>query len=319
MASDMPQLQHSKEVLQIARQGVPAAQMTLFPVTEVEVDGIGMGVLSDGTPYLTLRGLARMCGVDHVVLLRLANNWDSEKDKPRGVKIRELLAAQGHHGERLDLRTSQTGIETHAYVDSVCMAILEYYAFEATQGDNEVALRNYRLLARYSFRSFIYNRCGYDPDQHIPDSWKNFHERVLLNDQVPIGYFSIFREIADLVVHMIQSGCPLDNHTVPDISIGKLWSNYWSESNLEAEHGQRLKHPHDYPSWFPQAMANPVEAWIYPVNALGRFRIWLHTHYVPRSFPKYLKQKVKAGVFLPSRAELLIHSVSQRSLAPSRK
>jgi hypothetical protein len=293
--------------------------MTLFPVTEVEVDGIGMGVLSDGTPYLTLRGLARMCGVDHVVLLRLANNWDSEKGKPRGAKIRELLAAQGHNGERLDLRTNQTGIETHAYVDSVCMAILEYYAFEATQGDNEVALRNYRLLARYSFRSFIYNRCGYDPDQHIPDSWRNFHERVLLNDQVPVGYFSIFREIADLVVHMIQSGCPLDNHTVPDISIGKYWSNYWSESNLEGEHGQRLKYPHDYPSWFPQAMANPVDAWIYPVSALGSFRLWLHTHYVPQSFPKYLKQKVKAGIFLPSRAELLIHSVSQRSLAPLRK
>ena len=57
MASDMPEPQTSKEVLQIARQGAPAAQMTLFPVTEVEVDGIGMGVLSDGTPYLTLRGL----------------------------------------------------------------------------------------------------------------------------------------------------------------------------------------------------------------------------------------------------------------------
>jgi hypothetical protein len=43
MASDMPQPQPSKEVLQIARRRVPAAQMTLFPVTEVEVDGIGMG------------------------------------------------------------------------------------------------------------------------------------------------------------------------------------------------------------------------------------------------------------------------------------
>lgn len=33
-------------------------QINLFSVKEVEADGIRMGVLSDGTPYLTLRGLA---------------------------------------------------------------------------------------------------------------------------------------------------------------------------------------------------------------------------------------------------------------------
>ncbi len=30
---------------------------------QIEIDGIGMGVLSDGTPFLTGRGLARLCGV----------------------------------------------------------------------------------------------------------------------------------------------------------------------------------------------------------------------------------------------------------------
>ena len=59
-------------------------QQRLFPVTEVEVDGVQMGVLSDGTPYLTMRGLARMCGIDNSVLVRLANNWGEEKTKPRG-------------------------------------------------------------------------------------------------------------------------------------------------------------------------------------------------------------------------------------------
>lgn len=313
----MPTNKPSKEVLALSGHRPAEKQMTLFPVTEVEVDGIGMGVLSDGTPYLTLRGLARMCGVDHAALLRLANNWETESTKPRGQKIRELLSAQGHSGDALHLRTTRGAMETHAYTDSVCMALLEYYAFEATQGDNQVALNNYRLLARYSFRSFIYNRCGYDPDKHIPDSWKNFHERVLLNDQVPIGYFSVFREIADLVVHMIQSGCPLDDHTVPDISVGMTWANHWRDSSLDNLHGNRVKHPHNYPDWFPQAMANPVEAWIYPVSALGDFRVWLYTHYVPHSFPKYLDSKVKKGIFLPSRAELLIEAVSQKLIASS--
>src|SRR4029079_13687294 len=156
--------------------GERVKQLKLFPVKEVEVDGIQMGVLSDGTPYLTLRGLAKMCGKAPSVLSELASDWQSEKTRPRRVKIGELLAAQGHAGDTLYLITENRGIETHAYTDAVCMAILEYYAFEAAQADNEVALRNYRLLARYSFRAFIYNRVGYDPDKHIPDSWRNFHE-----------------------------------------------------------------------------------------------------------------------------------------------
>ena len=316
----MPKNQTSKEVLTISGHRPIEAQLDLFPITEVEVDGIQMGVLSDGSPYLTLRGLARMCGIDHAPLLRLTNNWNDEQTKPRGMKIKELLAVQGHKGDSLYVRTKTKGVETHAYTDAVCMAILEYYAFEATQGSSEIALKNYRLLARYSFRSFIYNRCGYDPDKHIPDSWKNFHERVLMNDQVPIGYFSVFREIADLVVHMIQSGCPIDDHTVPDGSVGSIWASHWVDSDLESEFGSRKKHPHNFPSWFPQSAANPIPAWIYPAEALGRFRVWLYEKYVPVKFPTYIKNKVKQGIFLPSRAELLIESVSKKSLpAPKPK
>lgn len=285
------------------------SQMTLFPVAEVEVDGIQMGVLSDGTPYLTMRGLARMCGIDNSVLLRLANNWADEKSKPRGRKLQELLSGQGYSGDALYLRTMGASGETHAYTDSVCMAVLEYYAFEASQADNEIAIRNYRLLARSSFRQFIYNRCGYDPNKHIPQSWKTFHERILLNDQVPLGYFSVFREIADLVVNMIQNGCPLDDHTVPDASVGLTWGKYWSANGMESKYGERLKHPHYFPEWFPQSAANPVDAWIYPVQALGDFRVWLYQTYVPVSFPKYIQGKVKQGIFLPSRAELLLAAV----------
>jgi hypothetical protein len=291
-------------------------EMNLFPVKEVEVDGIQMGVLSDGTPYLTARGLARMCGVDHAALIRLANNWDDEKTKPRGKKIAELLASQGHNGEHLYRRTKGASGETHAYVDAVCMAVLEYYAFEATQGSSETALRNFRLLARYSFRQFIYNRVGYDPTKRIPDSWKNFHERVILNDSVPANYFSVFREIADLVIHMIQAGITIDDHTVPDGSVGGMWSKYWISSGFDVkykDYGVRKKHPHFFPDWFPQAAANPIEAWIYPTMALGDFRIWLYDIYIPKNFPGYIDRKVKSGVFLPSHAELVIEAVSKKT------
>jgi|SRR5690606_4751989 len=292
-------------------------QLDLFPIKEVEIDGIQMGVLNDGTPYLTARGLALMCGIDNSVLIRMANNWQEEKSKPRGKKIAALLANQGYSGRGLYLRAVGNGGESHAYPDAVCMAVLEYYAFEAEQAANKTALRNYRILARSSFRSFIYNRCGYDPAHEIPQSWKNFHERILLNDQVPVGYFSVFREIADVVVHMIQKGCPLDEHTVPDLSVGRMWSTHWQAAELDSRYGPRRKHPHNFPDWFPQAAVNPVEAWIYPVQALGDFRIWLYENYLPHSFPKYVDGKVKKGVFLPSGAELLLESVTKPAALPA--
>lgn len=42
----------------------PQYSLDLEIVVEKEVDGVGMGVLNDGTPFLNMRGLARMCGVD---------------------------------------------------------------------------------------------------------------------------------------------------------------------------------------------------------------------------------------------------------------
>lgn len=291
------------------------AQGEFFPIAEIEVDGVEMGVLSDGTPYLHLRGLARMCDVDHSVIQRLSANWDEEKTKPRGKKINALLRAQGFSGNSLFIKTRGNSGEIHAFTDAVCMAILEYYAFEANQLSNSgVALRNYRLLARDSFRSFIYKNCHYDPSAHISDSWKNFHERILLNEQMPSGYFSIFKEIADLVLRMIQQGCALDHHTVPDASVGIVWSKEWSEKEYDSKFGARQKFAHFYPDWFPQSAVNPVEAWIYPDESLATFRRWMEQKYLPENFPNYVATKVKKGALREGQAQKLLQAVKRPQL-----
>jgi hypothetical protein len=253
-----------------------------------------------------------MCGIDHTALLRMANNWSEEQAKPRGQKIKELLAAQGHPGNVLNIQNATPGMGTHVYTDKVCMAILEYYAFEATQGSNETALKNFRAFARESFRAFIFRTCGYDPDRHIPESWRNFHARVLLNDEIPLGYFCIFREIADLVVHLIKAGCPFDSHTVPDISVGQIWSKHWTKSGFDDQYGTRTKHPHIYPEWFPQSQGGSYDVWIYPAHALGVFHLWLYQYYIPSKFPAYLESKVKNGTFLPARADAVLVAMSRR-------
>lgn len=313
--------QKSVQIQALSTHQTPSEQQLqglLFPVKEIEFDGVAMGVLSDGTPYLHLRGLAKLCGVDSGQLSRLLVNWDEEKDKPRGRRISELLIQQGFTGSTLSVRAAGRHGEVSAYTDHVCMALLEYYAFDAKQGDPTNAQKNYRLLARKSFRQFIYDGCGYNPDAHIPESWKTYHERILLNDSVPLGYFSIFREIADLSVHMIKAGCPMDSHTMLDGSVGLVWGNHWTKNGLEAIYGPRLKSPHNFPDWFPQSAVNPVPVWIYPVQALGDFKLWLYETYVQKNLPSYLTGKVKQNAFLPARANALLQAVQRAALPTPR-
>jgi len=286
-------------------------QAELFPVKEVEVDGIQMGVLSDGTPYLTMRGLARMCGIHNTVLLQLANNWPEERLKPRGQRIAELLTAQGHSTDQLYLRTQGASGETHAYTDAVCMAVLEYYAFDSTQGaGSEIALRNYRLLARGSFRQFIYSRCGYDPSQQLSGAWRQFHDRVSLTyDAVPAGYFGVFKEISDLIVHLGQTGLHIDNTFVPDISVGQVWAKHWTSNGFDGVYGERRKFEHHYPDYFPQAASNPQEPWCYPEGALGEFRRWFRECYVGEGkFAHYLAGKVQQKQLPSAFAKTAIES-----------
>lgn len=44
---------------------------------------IGMGVLSDGTPYLNQRGLAVLCGVENAHIGTISSQWNDAELKPR--------------------------------------------------------------------------------------------------------------------------------------------------------------------------------------------------------------------------------------------
>ncbi|MWP62026.1 hypothetical protein [Gilliamella sp. Pas-s25] len=287
--------------------------LELPSVVEVEVDGIQMGVLSDGTPYLTMRGLASVCGVVPSVIHALTDDWSQEKSKPRGRKIDQILSEQGYRKDHLYVKTTRNRSSgENAYPDAVCMAILEYYAFEA-KPQNQTALYNYRVLARSSLRQFIYNRSGYDPSSLIPDAWKNYRDRIILNDQIPFGYFSIFREIADIVVHLIQNKFQFNSASVPDLSVGKIWGKYWCKNDLDNKYSCRKKHTHKYPETYPQGAAT-IDAWIYPVESLGEFRQWLYGTYITKHFLNYLSSKEAAGVLPPSSSELILSSVTRPEL-----
>jgi len=209
-------------------RGTLKAQHALFKVeAQAEIDGIEMGVLDTGIPYLTESGLARMCGIDRKVLNRLAINWDDEQIKPRGRQISQLLEQGGYREETLFLKSEHKGSEVNAYTEPVCLALLEYYAFFVDEPRPE-AVRAFRALARLTFRKFVYDAVGYSPEQKVLDSWRHFHDRIdMTATTVPSGYFSVFKEIASMIVPMIRAGVMISDKVVPDISVGKAWSKYW--------------------------------------------------------------------------------------------
>ncbi len=274
-------------------------QLRLDLGIEVErtVAGIEMGVLQDGTPYLTRNGLARITGADRANISRLAAEWERTVDsgiidaKTRVGWLREHLSGE-YNDPSLFIVVQKSGVPHHAYPDVVCMAIIEYFAFEA-QRTNPTAIKNYRDIARHGLRSFIYQALEYTP----ADEWRHFNDRVSLlreMESVPKGYFSIFKEISGMVVDMINQGLTVNDKTVPDISVGSHWGRHWIRNDLAQAHGERRRWDHCYPPYFPQATSNPQEAWAYPDAALPAFRQWFQDFYLPSKFPPYILKK--AGV-----------------------
>lgn len=279
---------------------------------EAEVDGIGMGVLSDGTPFLNQRGLARLCGVQNAHIGTISSDWDDDQ-KPRIAAIKKILSDRGLTVSRPHIEVAKGGRSMFAYTDYVCLAILEYYAFEAGQFIQPEAVARYRWLAGRSLREVIYAQVGYQTTQPNALSWQQFHDRVsLVYDSVPEGYFCVFKAIADVVVTLINSGAPIGKDFVPDISIGIAWSKHWTANNLSTRFGDRRQFDHNYPNYFPQSASNPQPAYCYPEDALGEFNRWMRTQYLPNSFPTYLKKKVAEGQLAPNVPSLAMTAIGRR-------
>ena len=276
---------------------------------QIEVDGVGMGVLTDGTPFLTGRGLARLCGISNARIVELSADWVDEK-RALTRKVKEILASKSIVVEAPHIEIAQRSGAFYAYPDVLCIAVLEYYAFDAGEGIRDTAIKNFRLLAGKALHDFIYSQVGYDPQRHVPAVWRQFHDRVSLTyNSVPTGYFSVFKEIADMIVTLGQAGLAIDSSFVPDGSVGIHWAKHWKSKGLAKKFGERKEWNHNYPEYFPQAKSNPQPANCYPEAAIPEFRRWMRENYIgDGKFTKYLNGQIKKKELPASFSQIVIEA-----------
>lgn len=283
---------------------------------EGSFDGIEMGVLENGIPYLTQSGLATACGVQRLRIKEISDEWTESVEsgifkKGKMTFISSYLLQRGYTEPRLYIPILKNGVEYHAFPDIVCLAILEFYAFESTQAKNETAERSYRNLAQYGLREFIYKAVGYSPD----DPWKHYHDRVSIlknMSSVPEGCYIIFNEIAGMMVDLIQSGLVINQYTVPDISVGRIWASYWRNEKLSEKYGEIKPCNHYYPEDFNQSESNPQCINSYPEESIPEFRRWFRNEYLPTKFPKYILSKANLLPGGKKYAEKLIETFENK-------
>ena len=163
------------------QKGIGQGVLDLGIEKDAEINGIGMGVLSDGTPYLNQRGLAALCGVQNAHIGTISSQWNEAEPKPRIQAIKGILSKIGLEAAAAHIEVPHNGVVHYCYPAEICLAILEYYAFDAGTNCQPEARDNFRILAGTKLREMIYSQVGYDPTGRSRfDKW---HERIAMNYQ----------------------------------------------------------------------------------------------------------------------------------------
>ena len=113
---------------------------------------------------------------------------------------------------------------------------------------------------------------------------------------------------------MVKGNFDFGPSAIPDISVGTMWSKFWVANEFDNRYGPRTKSPHVYPDWFPQHRAGPIEAWIYPDDALGVFRRWMQNDYIPNRLGDYLAKKSADGALSAIDALRIVEAVKKPEL-----
>jgi hypothetical protein len=271
----------------------------------IEVAGfpIEVGVLRDGTPFLSGRGLARACGISNSTLVGWGELTPQAGDRHRAGKMADLLATYGYQGDRFFFRLENSiklrgKAVVSAYPYQVCMAFLDYYAFEANK---EEARNSLRILSEKQLMRFIYEAMGYTPPTAVLAPVHPVQTPPTV-DTTPVkvnpkDYFGLEQAISRGKLRSLLAGLPYDSAIATYLNLEKAWSRYWHIQKLGEQYGRRVPRPRQDEYDVSLLLLNgTMKTYLYPVSALSEFKRWLNWHYIPERFPSYLQRKMKQVV-----------------------
>ncbi|BAY66939.1 hypothetical protein NIES22_70830 (plasmid) [Calothrix brevissima NIES-22] len=113
----------------------------------------------DGVSGMTVTALSEFCGTSKSAITQLLNQI-SDSD-PFTNELAECLKQFAGNDWRL-FTNDPSG--SAFIIDEVCHAVLEYYALEARKyKGKQIAINNYRMVAKAGLRVFIWSQTGYSP------------------------------------------------------------------------------------------------------------------------------------------------------------
>lgn len=203
-----------------------------------EFDGIQMGVMLDGTPFLTGRGLAFLCGVSPQAVFSWGQSINN--DTPRWRKMSLLLREQDFPEDRIYEVLEDYPQKPNAYTEKVCLAFLEYYAFVASpENQTDKAKDIVRKLMGKTFRDFVYALVGYEREKQTFSEYtlsRIVHHHDVDDSPLPDGYFCLFDKMIEILQKFdLRIGYGLGERWYdtkhkkvrflePDISLGRHFS-----------------------------------------------------------------------------------------------
>lgn len=228
-----------------------------------EFDDIEMGVLADGTPFLTGAGLAALCGVTPQAI----SDWGREiNDRtPRWRTMTALLRDRGFEGDQIFEVLDDLPKKPNAYYEDVCLSLLEYYGYEAQENRRtEKAKTIFRQFARKTFRDFVYALVGYNQPQLTFSQYtlsRITHHHDVNSNPLPDGYFCLFDKMIEILQKFdLKIGYSLGERWYdtrqdivrflePDISLGQNFSSLFiddfddADAKFQDEYTSRVNNP----------------------------------------------------------------------------
>jgi hypothetical protein len=122
------------------------------------MSALEMGMLADGTAFLTQGGLAKVCGVAEGKIGEHADAWEVGR---RGGELAQRLQEAGYDDGPLRVLLDTDHGRVHAYMDQVVALFVEHYAFDIGL---VVAIRSNQELLRLGLRALI----RVTPGAHVP-------------------------------------------------------------------------------------------------------------------------------------------------------